>query len=73
MKNIILLSLISLILITACQSEVDKCVSAQLNARSKFDDLAIKFGGKNTDGTKIKTKEDVEAEARLECMKANKN
>jgi hypothetical protein len=67
-------TLLTLILITACQSEVDKCVSSQIDARSKFDDIAIKYGGKNADGTEIKTKEKVEAEARLECMKAlNKN
>jgi hypothetical protein len=51
--------------LAACQSEIDKCVEAQVNARGKLDDLASKYGAFN-----IKTKEEVEAEARLKCLSA---
>jgi hypothetical protein len=51
--------------LVACQSEIDKCVEAQVNARGKLDDLASKHGAFN-----IKTKEEVEAEARLKCLSA---
>jgi hypothetical protein len=48
-----------------CKSEIDKCVEAQINARGKFDDLALKHGALN-----IKSKEEVEADARLKCLSA---
>lgn len=53
------------VLLVACQSETDKCVEAQINARGKFDDLALKHGAVN-----VKTKEEVEADARLKCLSA---
>jgi hypothetical protein len=36
-----------------------------VDARGKFDDLAIKHGALN-----VKTKQEVEAEARLKCLSA---
>jgi hypothetical protein len=48
-----------------CGSEIDKCVDAQVKARGKFDDLALKHGATN-----VATKEEVTAEARLICLQA---
>jgi hypothetical protein len=52
--------------LAGCQSEIDKCVDAQVNARNKLDDLALKYGALN-----VSTKEEVEANARLDCLKAH--
>ena len=54
-------------MLAGCQSEIDKCVDAQVNARNKLDDLALKYGALN-----VSTKQEVEANARLICLKANK-
>ena len=54
-----------IVFLVGCQSEIDKCVEAQVDARGKFDDLAIKHGALN-----VKTKQEVEAEARLKCLSA---
>lgn len=54
------------IFLVGCQSEVDKCVKAQIDARGKLDDLALKHGALN-----VKTKEEVEADARLNCLSAS--
>jgi hypothetical protein len=53
------------VFLVGCQSEIDKCVEAQINARGKLDDLALKHGALN-----IKTKEEMEADARLKCLSA---
>ena len=49
-----------------CTSEVDKCVEAQIKARNPFDDIALLEGATN-----VKTKEQVEARARLMCLQAS--
>ena len=56
-----------IVFLVGCQSEIDKCVEAQINARGKLDDLALKHGALN-----VKTKEEVEAEARLKCLSAGR-
>lgn len=48
-----------------CMSEIDKCVEAQVKARNKYDDLALK-----NSATNVATKEETEAEARLICLQA---
>ena len=53
------------VFLVGCQSEIDKCVEAQINARGKLDDIALKHGALN-----IKTKEEMEADARLKCLSA---
>lgn len=64
MKSLIFLIIV---FVAGCQSEIDKCVEAQINARGKLDDLALKYGAMN-----VKTKEEVEAEARLKCLSAGR-
>ena len=44
-------------------NDVDYCIEAKINARGKFDDLALKHGAIN-----VKTKQEVLAEARLTCL-----
>lgn len=60
------LLVIILFLLFGCASEVDKCVEAQIKARHKLDDLALKHGAIN-----VETKEEVEARARLMCLQAS--
>lgn len=63
MRKVFLISITVSLL--GCMSEVDKCVEAQVNARSKYDDLALKHGATN-----VATKEEVIADARLVCLQA---
>ena len=49
-----------------CTSEVDKCVEAQIKAINPFAKYALEAGATN-----VKTKEEVEARARLMCLQAS--
>jgi hypothetical protein len=66
-KILITTAIAFLWVLAGCQSEIDKCVDAQVNARNNLDDLALKYGALN-----VSTKQEVEANARLICLKANK-
>ena len=75
----ILISIIGTIAwqISACSSETDKCVNAIVaasNAKPKappdrFEVLAKEYGGKVVDAEL--TKEEVEASARISCLRAS--
>lgn len=45
------------------KSELDYCIEAQIKTRGKFDDLALKHGALN-----VKSKQEVESEAKIKCM-----